>query len=127
MQYGHPVPCDHVREGVYIVDRALVAVLRRGRVDEDRKLVAELVERTESAYAEAGLVRHAAEEVRGAETAVIWGCSVDGKGRTVRSAWFCDAWLVYGSTTCIVGGRTFACWTGCSRRLSRAARGRRHP
>ncbi len=48
--------------------------------------IAELVERTEAAYAEAGLVRHAAKEVRGAETAVIWGCSVDGKRRTVRSA-----------------------------------------
>ena len=85
-QYGHPAPCDLVWEGVYIDDRALVAILRRGRSAEDRKLVAELVERTEAAYAEAGLVRHAAKEVWGAEAAVIWGFSVDGKRRTVRSA-----------------------------------------
>ncbi len=83
--YGRLVPTRRVCEGVYIDDRAVVAVIRAGAVQKDRQLVSEIVADTEQAYAGVGLVRHQAKEIRDAESAVIWGCSVDGKRRVVRS------------------------------------------
>ncbi len=72
MHYGHPPPVDHVWEGVYIEDRAVVGIVRGRHAEEDRTTIRDLVSTAEVAYRDAGLVRHSAKEVRDAEAATIW-------------------------------------------------------
>jgi hypothetical protein len=78
MCYGHPPRTDHVWEGAYIDDRAVMAMIRGPSARANEEKVANLVLATEAAYSDAGLVRHAAKQLRNAETAAISGCSLIG-------------------------------------------------
>ena len=85
LAYGSAPPPSNIWEGVYIDDRAVVAIIRDGHAAADQATVAGLLERADAAYDEAGLVRHEGKRVRNAAAATIWGCTLNGPQRTVRS------------------------------------------
>ncbi len=52
----------------------------------ERVALDDLVQRWVVTYADAGLLRHTRKDVRGAKKGLVWGCEIDGPGRTARSA-----------------------------------------
>ena len=85
MAFGQAPPSSHIWEGVYIDDKALVAVIRSGHAAEDEATIDRLLAAADGAYTAAGLVRHAGKQVRQAAAATVWGYSLNGPQRTVRS------------------------------------------
>ena len=85
MAFGQAPPSSHIWEGVYIDDKALIAVVRSGHAAEDEATVDRLLAAADGAYTAAGLVRHAGKQVRQAAAATVWGYAVNGPQRTVRS------------------------------------------
>ncbi len=58
-----------------------VGILRDGHLAADRSECEARVPAAEAVYKATGLVRHEGKEVRGAESAIVWGCSLDGPRR----------------------------------------------
>ena len=77
---------DGFRAGAAVLDdKAVVAVIRSGHVAEDEATVERMLVTADESYAAAGLVVHSGKQVRKAQAATVWGYSLNGPQRTVRS------------------------------------------
>ena len=85
MAFGMAPPSSHIWEGVYIDDKAVVVVIRSGHVAEDEATVESLLATADEAYEAAGLVVHSGKRVRKAPAATVYGYSLNGPQRMVRS------------------------------------------